>query len=68
MGEEDETMNVSAILQGVRNWRDDRLTNHMLARLSDRDLADIGLSRSDIDPGLTGDAERARRVDRYSRW
>ncbi len=61
-------MNVSAILRGVRSWRESSLATHKLARFSDRDLADIGLSRGDVDRGLTGDAERARRIDRYSRW
>ena len=61
-------MNVAAILRGVRNLREVSLTTNKLARFSDRDLADIGLSRTDIDSGLTGDAERARRIDRYSRW
>ncbi len=61
-------MNVAAILRGVRNLREVSLTTNKLAGFSDRDLADIGLSRTDIDSGLTGDAERARRIDRYSRW
>ena len=61
-------MNVAAILRGVRNLREVSLNTNKLARFSDRDLADIGLSRTDIDSGLTGDAERARRIDRYSRW
>ena len=68
MEEEEETMNVAAILRGVRNLREVSLNTNKLARFSDRDLADIGLSRTDIDSGLTGDAERARRIDRYSRW
>ena len=61
-------MRVSSILRGVRNWSEARLTENQLARLSDRHLADIGLSRSDVASGLTDDSERARRVDRYSRW
>jgi len=61
-------MNVASILRGVRNWRESSLARHKLARFSDRDLADIGLSRADVDSGLTGDAEHARRVDRYCRW
>ena len=61
-------MNVAAIFRGIRNWRESSLTTHKLARFSDRDLADIGLSRGEIDSGLAGDPERARRIDRYSRW
>ena len=61
-------MNVASIFRGVRNWRESSLAAHKLARFSERDLADIGLSRGDVDRGLTGDAERARRIDRYSRW
>ena len=61
-------MRVASIFRGVRNWRESSLATHKLARFSERDLADIGLSRGDVDRGLTGDAERARRIDRYSRW
>ena len=61
-------MNVASIFRGVRSWRESSLATHKLARFSDRDLADIGLSRGDVDRGLTSDAERARRIDRYSRW
>lgn len=61
-------MNVASILRGVRNWHEASLTTRRLSRLSNRDLTDIGLSPGDVDPGLAGDAERARRVYRYSRW
>ena len=61
-------MKFAAVFRGVRNWHEARISSRTLSRLSDRDLADIGLSRADIDPGLTGDAEHARQIDRYCRW
>ena len=33
----------------IRSWNDARVTRNALASLSDRELDDIGLSRSDID-------------------
>lgn len=33
----------------LREWNENRLTRNALARLSDRELADIGLTRDDID-------------------
>lgn len=35
-------------LGAYRSWNDARLTRNALARLSDRELADIGLSRAEI--------------------
>ena len=61
-------MKFAAIFRGARNLHEASVASRRLSRLSDRDLADIGLSRADVDPGLTGDAEHARRVDRYCRW
>ena len=37
------------IVATLRAWREERLTRNALDRLSDRELDDIGLSRSDID-------------------
>lgn len=37
----------------LATWNDERLTRNALSKLSDRDLNDIGLSRSDI-AGLVG--------------
>lgn len=39
----------SAVLDAVVAWNDTRMTRNALSRLSDRELDDIGLSRSDID-------------------
>jgi uncharacterized protein YjiS (DUF1127 family) len=40
---------VSAVIGRVVAWNDARVTRKALARLSDHELADIGLSRADID-------------------
>lgn len=61
-------MKFSAVFRDVRNWHEANVASKRLSRLSDRDLADIGLSRMDVDPGLTGDAERRRRNCRYGSW
>lgn len=37
------------IVEGVSAWNNARVTRDALSRLSDRELNDIGLSRSDID-------------------
>jgi uncharacterized protein YjiS (DUF1127 family) len=39
----------SRIANALLSWRDRRATRNALARLSDRELDDIGLSRGDID-------------------
>lgn len=40
---------VSNIHLAVRDWNDRRVTRKLLGGLSDRELADIGLLRSEID-------------------
>lgn len=40
---------ISALVAAVIAWNDARVTRNALARLSDRELDDIGLNRSDID-------------------
>lgn len=40
---------VSSIVAVVAAWNDARITRKALSKLSDRELDDIGLSRSDID-------------------
>ncbi|MCX7644160.1 MAG: DUF1127 domain-containing protein [Rhodobacteraceae bacterium] len=40
---------VSAIVGRIIAWNDARVTRKALSRLSDHELDDIGLSRSDID-------------------
>ena len=40
---------VSSIVATLRDWNDARVTRNALAKLSDRELEDIGLCRSDIE-------------------
>ena len=42
-------MIVTAVIAKLRNWKRYRETVRELSRLSDRDLADLGISRFDID-------------------
>jgi uncharacterized protein YjiS (DUF1127 family) len=42
-------MIVTFVLAKLRNWKRYRDTVRELSRLSDRDLADLGISRFDID-------------------
>jgi uncharacterized protein YjiS (DUF1127 family) len=42
-------MIVTFVLAKLRNWKRYRETVRELSRLSDRDLADLGISRFDID-------------------
>jgi uncharacterized protein YjiS (DUF1127 family) len=42
-------MIVTLVLAKLRNWKRYRDTVRELSRLSDRDLADLGISRFDID-------------------
>lgn len=37
------------LVQKLRDWNEVRLTRHALDKLSDRELEDIGLCRSDIE-------------------
>lgn len=39
----------STAFQNVRSWNDARMTRATLARLSEHELRDIGLSRSEIE-------------------
>ncbi len=40
---------VYKMISAVANWNDARVTRKALSRLTDRELADIGLTRGDID-------------------
>lgn len=40
---------ISAIASAIVAWNDARVTRNALSGLTDRELEDIGLSRSDID-------------------
>ena len=53
-------MDIATIVNGVRQWRERNRDRHALQSLSDRELADIGLTRSDIEAALRGDYARAR--------
>ena len=53
-------MDIATIVSGVRKWRERNRDRHALQSLSDRDLADIGLTRSDIEAALRGGLTRAR--------
>ncbi len=54
-------MLISIVVSGLRRWMRSRETYRELARLSDRELADIGVSRSEITAGQrrAADAHRA---------
>lgn len=45
---------VGALLGAFAGWNDARMTRNALARLSDRELDDIGLCRGDIEDIATG--------------
>jgi uncharacterized protein YjiS (DUF1127 family) len=42
-------LSLGALIATLKTWNDERITRRELNALSDRELADIGLSRSDID-------------------
>ena len=42
---------MNPILKTIRQWRNKSITQGQLARLSDRMLREIGISRFDIDRG-----------------
>ena len=50
-----EIMHVATIGRAVRRWQERNRARRELQRLSDRDLADIGLTRSGIEAALRGD-------------
>jgi len=56
----DEDMDLTPITQAVRKWRERGRARNELQRLTDLELADIGLSRGDIDAVVRGDVVRAR--------
>jgi uncharacterized protein YjiS (DUF1127 family) len=50
---------LASLTQGVRNWADQQTTLSEMGTMSDRELADIGLSRADVprvfDPNFLAD-------------
>jgi len=53
-------MNFGTITQAVRNWQERHSVRQELSRLSDRELADIGLTRDTIDAAARGEIVRSR--------
>ena len=58
-------MDFVTITQAVRNWQERRSTRQELSHLSDRELADIGLTRDTIDAAARGDIARSRMPGLY---
>lgn len=54
------TMGVSNMVGRFQNWNDQRSTAKVLSALTDRELADIGMIRGDIE-GVTRAQHRTRR-------
>lgn len=53
-------MDLTPITRAVRKWRERSRARQELQRLTDLELADIGLSRGNIDAALRGDIVRSR--------
>ena len=53
-------MDFATIAQAVRNWQERRRVRKELERLTDRELADIGINRSCIDAAVRGHVVRSR--------
>ena len=58
-------MDFANISQAVRKWQERHRVRHELRRLSDRDLADIGLTRDTIDVAARGEIVRSRMPGLY---
>ena len=43
------SLSIHNLFAGVIAWNDARMTRNALSKLSDRELADVGLSRGDIE-------------------
>ena len=55
----DEDMDIAGIAKAVREWRERDRARRELQFLSDRELADIGLTRSGIELAVRGEHRRA---------
>ena len=53
-------MDIAGIAKAVREWRERNRARRELQFLSDRELADIGLTRSGIDLAVRGEHRRVR--------
>ena len=58
-------MDFGTIGHVVRNWQERNRARQELQRLSDRDLADIGLTRNTIDASVRGEIKRPYRPGLY---
>ena len=58
-------MDFGNIPQAVRNWQARNRARQELQRLSDRDLADIGVTRNTIDAAVGGEIKRPYRPGLY---
>ena len=47
-------LSLGALIATLKTWNDERITRRQLNALTDRELADIGLSRSDVDHAAKG--------------
>jgi len=52
----------SSVVHAVRRWVEESSVRHQLEELSDRELADIGLSRGDIEAVAHGRFKRPGRA------
>ena len=53
-------MDFASITQAVRNWQERHRARQELESLTDRELADIGISRGCIDAAVRGTIVRSR--------
>jgi len=58
----------TTFFRAVRRWHDSARIRHQLETLDDRQLADIGLSRSDIDAVALGRFDRPRHAEGQGGW
>ena len=58
-------MDFGTITQAVRKWQERQRVRQELSRLSDRELADIGLTRGEINGVVRGEFVRARTPGLY---
>lgn len=59
-------MDFASITRAVRNWQENHRARRELQSLTDRELADIGISRGCIDAAVRGDIVRSRTSGIYA--
>ncbi len=47
-------LSLGALIATLKTWNDERITRNQLHALTDRELADVGLTRADIDHVVKG--------------